>query len=154
MYLAVENQNGLHDTTRRDVLLRASASFLNGGPAGDDWHPSGSGWFSRNVYLDVAHYLQTSHSAFTADYRSSYHRKVSGSETLEPYGHAQFNGAADAQFQRDVRGGVGLRWNIWYGATQYDAAPHKISIGAEYQHALETYLPERSGFFVTLGTRW
>jgi hypothetical protein len=47
-----------------------------------------------------------------------------------------------------------VRWNIWYGATQYDAAPHKISIGLEFQQALQTYLPDHNGVFLALGTRW
>lgn len=153
-YFAVENQNGLADRTRRDVLLRASGSLFNGGRANDDWHPSGNGWFSRNLYIDVAHYLEAKHSAVTADYRTSYHRKLSTGQTFEPYGHLQINGAKDVAFQRDLRVGVGVRWNIWYGATQYDAAPHKISLGLEFQQALQTYLPEHNGVFLALGTRW
>jgi adsorption protein A len=154
IYFAAEKQIALEDPSRRDVLLRASASFLNGGRYGDDWHASGSGWLSQNIYFDAAQYLQTNHSAFTADYRESYHRKLSASATLEPYSHLQFNGAKNADFQRDVRSGAGLRWNVWYGATRYDAAPHKVSVGLEFQHAFETYLSDRNGLFLTLSTRW
>jgi bacteriophage N4 adsorption protein A len=153
-YFAVENQNGLADRTRRDVLLRASTSLFNGGRASDDWHASGNGWFSRNLYIDVAHYIEAKHSAVTADYRTSYHRKLSTGQTFEPYGHLQINGAKDVAFQRDLRVGVGVRWNIWYGSTQYDAAPHKISLGLEFQQALQTYLPDHNGVFLALGTRW
>ncbi|HMF96322.1 MAG TPA: hypothetical protein VKE96_18590, partial [Vicinamibacterales bacterium] len=154
VYFAAESQNGLADHSRRDVLLRASASFFNGGRAGDDWHASGNGWFSRNLYFDVAQYVETNHSAVTADYRTSYHRKLSTGQTVEPYGHLQINGAKDVAFERDLRVGVGVRWNIWYGATQYDAAPHKVSLGVEFQQALQTYLPDHNGLFVALGTRW
>jgi len=154
VYFAAENQNGLADHNRRDVLLRASASFFNGGRAGDDWHASGNGWFSRNLYFDVAQYVETNHSAVTADYRTSYHRKLSTGQTVEPYGHMQINGAKDAAFEHDLRVGVGVRWNIWYGATRYDAAPHKVSLGVEFQQALQTYLPDHNGLFVALGTRW
>jgi adsorption protein A len=153
-YLAAENQNGLQDTSRRDVLLRASASFLNGGEHGDDWHPSQAGWFSRNLYLDAAQYLRARYTAFTADYRTSYHRRVSSSATLEPYGHVQFNGSRTSRFDRDLRTGLGVRWNLWYGASQYDAAPHKLSFGLEFQQALDTYLVDRNGLFVSVGTRW
>jgi len=154
VYFAAENQTGLADRDRRDVLLRASASFFNSGRAGDDWHASGNGWFSRNLYLDFAQYVATNHSALTADYRTSYHRKLSTGQTVEPYGHLQINGARDVEFQRDLRVGLGVRWNIWYGGTQYDAAPHKVSLGVEFQQALQTYLPERNGVFLALGTRW
>jgi adsorption protein A len=154
IYLAAENQIGLEDRSRRDVLLRASASFFNGGRFGDDWHPSRQGWISRNLYLDAAHYLKTDYSAFTADYRMSYHRRISTEQTVEPYGHVQFTGAKDGRIYRDLRGGLGLRWNLWYGATTYDAVSHKLSLGVEFQQAAETYLPDRNGVFVTLGTRW
>jgi adsorption protein A len=154
IYLAAENQIGLEDHSRKDVLLRTSASFFNGGRYGDDWHPATRGWMSRNLYLDAAHYLKTDYSAVTADYRMSYHRGISTEQTLEPYGHLQFTGARNDGINRDLRGGLGVRWNLWYGATAYDADPHKLSLGVEYQQAFETYLPDRNGVFVTLGTRW
>jgi adsorption protein A len=154
IYLAAEHQNGLDDRGRRDVLLRASASFFNGGRYGDDWHPARNGWFSRNLYLDAAQYVQTNRSAFTADYRTSYHRRVADGQTLEPYAHVQFNGAESKRLDRDVRAGVGLRWNVWHGGTPYDADPHKLSLGVEFQQAFETYLPDRNGVFLTLGSRW
>jgi adsorption protein A len=154
IYLAAENQNGLADPSRRDFLVRVSASFFGGGRSSDDWHPAGHGWFSRNLYVDGAGYLETRHSAFTADYRMSYHRKLSASHTLEPYGHLQFNAIAHEVFDHDLRTGAGLRWNIWQGATAYDAAPHKFSVGVEFQHAVQTYLANRNAVFLTLGTRW
>ncbi len=154
IYFAAENLTGIEDRTRSDVLLRASASFFNGGRFGDDWHPARAGWISTNLYLDAAQYLKTDYSAATADYRTSYHRRLAAKLTLEPYGHVQFTAAKSLRIERDVRGGVGVRWNIWYGATTYDADPHKLSIGLEFQQTLETYLPDRNGIFVTLGTRW
>lgn len=154
VYLAAEHQNGLDDVPRRDVLLRASASFLNGRRSGDDWQPSRTGWFSRNLYLDAAQYLRTRQTAFTADYRTSYHRRVSSSGTLEPYVHLQVNSTRTSRVDRDIRTGLGVRWNVWYGGNRYDAAPHKLSIGLEFQQALDTYLADRNGLFVSLGTRW
>jgi bacteriophage N4 adsorption protein A len=154
IYFAAENQIGLEDADRRDVLLRASASFLNGARLGDDWHASGSGWFATNLYLDAAHFVRVEYSAFTADYRTSYHQKIASKNTLEPYAHIQFNTARNRQIYRDVRSGFGVRWNLWHGGTAYDADPHKLSIGVEYQQAFETYLPDRNGLFFTLGTRW
>ncbi len=154
IYLAAENQTALGSAGGRDVLLRVSASFLNGGRYGDDWHPSRRGWFTRNLYVDGAHYLEANRSAFTADYRSSYHQKIAGGQTVEAYGHLQFNGLQSRRLERDIRSGAGLRWNIWHGATRYDAPPHKIALGVEFQHAFQTYLRDRSGLFVTLGSRW
>ena len=47
-----------------------------------------------------------------------------------------------------------MRWNIWYGGSKYDAHPHKLSLGVEYQQAFETYLPDRNSLSLTLGSRW
>ena len=154
IYFAAEHQTALDDRSRRDVLLRASASFFNGARHGDDWHASGRGWVSRNLYLDAARYLDASYSAFTTDYRTSYHRKVSANQTVEPYGHLQVSGIKSVNVDSDIRSGVGLRWNLWAGASHYDAPSHKISVGLEFQQAFKTYLTDRNGLFFTLGTRW
>jgi bacteriophage N4 adsorption protein A len=153
-YLAGEHQNSLEDGTRRDFLLRASASFLNGGRYGDDWHESGPGWFAHNLYIDAAHYVDADRSAFTADYRAGYHGKAASNQSMEPYAHIQVNGVNAASFERDIRGGGGVRWNIWYGASRYDAARHKLSLGVEFQRAFDTSLSDRRGVFFTLGTHW
>jgi bacteriophage N4 adsorption protein A len=154
IYLAAEHQHALEGHRPRDLLLRASASFLNGGRYGDDWHPSGKGWFAQNLYLDTAHYLNNRYSAFTADYRTSYHGKVAASQTVEPYGHVQINGTRYGRLERDIRSGFGLRWNIWHGATRYNAHPHRVTLGLEFQQAFKTDLADRNGLFLTLGARW
>jgi bacteriophage N4 adsorption protein A len=157
IYVEAENQISLVDHSRKDVLLRASASFFNGGRFGDDWHASDGGWISRNLYLDTAHYLDTNYSAATADYRTGYHRRIAAKQTIEPYGHVQINGASSQgtnHINHDVRGGLGVHWNLWYDGTAYDADPHKLTLGVEFQQAIQTYLPDRNGVFVTLGTRW
>ena len=154
VYFAGENQTSFEEPDRHDFLLRTSASFLNGGRFGDDWHPAGRGWFSHNLYLDAAHYIDADQSVATADYRTSYHLKLVNSLSLEPYGHFQVNGLRNNDISRDIRVGVGSRWNIWYGANRYDAPPHKLSIGVEFQQAIETYLPERNGLFLNINSRW
>ncbi|MCZ0563003.1 hypothetical protein OZI02_23250, partial [Escherichia coli] len=68
--LPLNGQNGASDT-----MLRASASFFNGGKYSDEWHPNGSGWFAQNLYLDAAQYIRQDIQAWTADYRVSWHQK-------------------------------------------------------------------------------
>ena len=153
-YVAVEQQNAIDGPSRHDGLARVSASLFNGGRHSDDWHPVGGGWFAQNLYLDVAQYFKAKYGAATADYRTSYHRKIAGGNTFEPYAHVQVTGVRTTGTDRDVRGGVGARWNMWYGATRYNADPHKLSIGIEYQDTLETYLQDRNGVFLSVGMRW
>ncbi|MFA9441071.1 tetratricopeptide repeat protein [Uliginosibacterium sp. sgz301328] len=161
IYFAAEQQVPLDndEQTKADVMLRASASFFNAGRFSDDWHPSGRGWMAQNLYLDVAHYVRADRNAFTADYRASWHQKVfRGAQTIEPYGRAQYNFINDNDygFQRDVRIGVGVRWNWWYGQTRYDAYRHRTSFGIEFQHAFQTYQDGKGAdsLLLTFGGRW
>lgn len=131
--------------------------ILNGGKYSDEWHPNGSGWFAQNLYLDAAQYVRQDIQAWTADYRVSWHQKVANGQTIEPYAHVQDNGYRDKGTQGAQLGGVGVRWNIWTGETHYDAWPHKVSLGVEYQHtfkAINQRNGERNNAFLTIGVHW
>lgn len=153
-YLAGEYQTALEGEPRRDVLLRASASLLNGGRHSDDWHPSGGAWWANNLYLDAAHYVQQGISAATADLRSSVHVKVADRQTIEPFAHVQLSGIKRSVTDEDARFGAGARWNLWHGRSRYDADPRKLTLGLEFQQAFKTYLTDRTGVFISLGSRW
>ena len=153
--LAVEEQTPLDKTaySQTTAMLRASASFFNTGKFSDDWHPNGTGWYAQNLYLDAAHYMTSGLGSLTADYRISRHQKIADGQTIEPYTHLQWN-ELNNQVNKDVRIGLGVRWNWWGGQSQYDAYPHKTSLGIEFQHAFTTYLNERQAVFLTFGGRW
>jgi adsorption protein A len=154
LYLAAEQQQALDGAPYRDLLLRSSASLLNGGRHSDDWHAAGSFWIAHNVYIDAAHYVRSKQSAATLDLRSSAHLKIASRQTFEPYLRLQASGFRAPQVQHDLRAGLGSRWNVWHGGSFYSADPHKLSIGIEYQQAIDTDLPARSGLFLTIGSRW
>lgn len=153
--LAVEEQTPLDKTSysQTTAMLRASASFFNTGKYSDDWHPNGSGWNAQNLYLDAAHYMTSGLGSLTADYRISRHEKIANGQTIEPYTHLQWN-ELNNQVNKDLRIGLGVRWNWWSGQSRYDAYPSKTSLGIEFQHAFTTYLNERQAVFVTFGGRW
>jgi len=158
LFLAVEEQFALdHHHGETDAMLRASSSFFNEGQYSDEWHPNGGGWFAQNLYLDAAQYVRQDIQAGVADYRTSWHQKVGQHQTIEPYAHIQVNGYRDGDTQVTQLGGLGVRWNIWTGQTQYDAWPHKISLGLEYQHifsATHQDEAERNNAFFTVGVHW
>lgn len=153
--LAVEEQTPLDKTSysQTTTMLRASASFFNTGKYSDDWHPNGNSWNAQNLYLDAAHYMTSGLGSLTADYRISRHQKIANGQTIEPYTHLQWN-ELNNQVNKDLRIGLGVRWNWWGGQSQYDAYPHKTSLGIEFQHAFTTYLNERQAVFLTFGGRW
>ncbi|RAP57505.1 tetratricopeptide repeat protein [Oleiagrimonas sp. MCCC 1A03011] len=146
-----------HPDTRSDTMARFSYSTAFRDRYNQDWRPGTRWWATQNLYLDLAHYFRSTQTAVTVDYRVSVHRRLAAGQTLEPYAHAQFNGldrAHGAGFGRDVRVGVGVRWNVWYGESRYDAYRHRFSIGVEVQHAFTSYLPERNAVYLTVGKHW
>jgi len=157
-FLALEEQFPLdRHHGEIDTMVRASASLFNNGKYSDEWHPNGNGWFAQNLYLDAAQYVHQDIQAWTADYRASWHQKVASQQTIEPYAHVQVNGYRDDHTQGTQLGGIGVRWNIWTGQTQYDAWPHKVSLGVEYQHtfkAINQDIDKRNSAFFTVGVHW
>ncbi|MGY3945640.1 NfrA family protein [Aeromonas tecta] len=171
--------------SEHDTLIRASASFLNDGKYSDEWHVGDRGWWAQNLYLDAARYLRSQQTSLVADYRLSYHHKIRWGDTLEPYAHVQgrqywddkspdrgyYNHDGDTVEYTSgsddyslLMGGVGMRWNHWFGETRYDAWPHKLSLGIEYQRRLKSdpvikdietgddY--DKSTLMMTMGVRW
>ncbi|WP_178090065.1 NfrA family protein [Plesiomonas shigelloides] len=157
-YLAAEQQIPLTaQSGKADVMLRASASLLNGGKFSDDWHPNGKGWFAQNLYLDAAYYVRQNQQSYTADYRASWHQKIATGQTVEPYAHIQYNSFHDELSHSTGLTGVGVRWNIWSGQTRDKAWPNKVSVGLEYQHTFSSHNPfndDNNSVFMTLGGRW
>lgn len=132
--------------------------MLNNGRFSDEWHPNGKGWLAHNLYLDAAQLIRDDEQLWTADYRVSWHQKIKEGQTIEPYAHLQVNGnRANFSTTGNQLVGIGARWNIWLGGSLYDAWPHKISLGLEYQRNLKAINSERgkrdSTFFI-LGFSW
>lgn len=174
------SQGGEHDT-----LIRVSTSFLNDGRYSDEWHMLEGGWLAQNVYMDATRYLRSQQTNLVADYRLSYHHKIGWGNTLEPYGHIQWrqywnDKSSDTGYYNDggkviayssgeedyslLMGGIGIRWNHWFGETQYDAWPHKLSLGVEYQLRLRSNPVirkfesgkeyDKGALMMTMGVRW
>ncbi|UTH74154.1 tetratricopeptide repeat protein [Chromobacterium sp. IIBBL 290-4] len=158
IYLAAEQQTPLSGAAgqRSDQMLRVSASFFNAGRYSDDWHPLGQGWLAQNLYLDLARYLQAQRTAFSADYRLSYHAKIAEGQTLEPYSHLQASGSREpgAADYNDLRLGAGLRWNLWQGQDRYNAYPSKVSVGMEFQRPLHSSYSPGNAVIFSIGGRW
>jgi len=155
IYLAAEKQVPLDQGTSAaaNTMLRVSASFLNTGAYSDDWHPSGSGWFSQNLYLDSAYYLSNQAYALTADYRFGYHHKLQEGQTIEPYTRLLAT-KISSEDSPDIRVGVGVRWNLWANQSRYSAYASRYYVGLELQGAIKTYQNDRVAALLTMGVRW
>lgn len=145
-----------------DVMLRASASFLNGGTYSDDWREDGAGWWARNLYLDGVRYLHAEQTSLQAAYRHGYHYKIGSGKTLEPYARLQGQRLIDSKGSAGYTttvAALGVRWNNWFGERNYGVWPHKMSVGFEYQRVLSfnADIPQahdKDVFRLALGVRW
>ncbi|MCW8194189.1 tetratricopeptide repeat protein [Proteobacteria bacterium 005FR1] len=159
-WLSAEQQLPLSGEGESDLMLRASASFLDTNASGD-WQPLGSGWLSQNLYVDFAHYVKQGRQAYTIDYSAGWHYKLADGATLEPYGRIQHVGIDDRGYFGSDSAGVGVRWNRWTGGDYYDAWPQKWTVGLEYRRTLRSdggagYSEDQpaNSLIFTLGGRW
>ncbi|WP_177345240.1 phage receptor [Pseudomonas sp. CC6-YY-74] len=118
-----------------DLMLRATASFLDQGNYRNDWRPTQDSWPERSLYLDAAWWVDESERLLLVRYNQGQMFKLGsqGAQALGPYAMLQ---GTEQDAQQDVRLGAGLRWQLWFGATQYSAYRHRLALKVEYQQAL------------------
>lgn len=157
-YVALEYQEPLDHagSAERDLMLRINASFLDQGRYSGEWRPEGRGWMTRQLYVDVARFLDAERDSLYADFAVGYqHKLATAGQTVEPYTHLQYgNQIANGIDSEDVRAGLGMRWHLRYGITRHDAWPHKAMLGLEIQHAFRSYLRESDTLVFSAGIRW
>lgn len=130
-----------------DLLLRATASFFDQGDWRNDWRVDETQWNERSLYLDAAWWTRAGDHAWLSRYQQgrTYKLAAAGAQTLMPYGFVEFS-AQDprSHWRQDWRSGLGLRWQLWYGDSRYNAYPANLKVNAEYQWGLGGNLYERA----------
>lgn len=123
------------DSRGTDLLLRATASFLDQGEYRNDWRPTQQNWPERSLYLDAAWFVRESERLLLARYQQGHTFKLPlpGAQTLMPYLMAQ---AMAIDNRQDVRVGAGLRWQLWFDDDRYNAFRARVAIRLEYQRGL------------------
>ncbi|UVE19766.1 phage receptor [Pseudomonas sp. LS44] len=133
--------------TSTDYLLRASASFLDQGDYRNDWRVDESDWSERSLYLDAAWWTKAGDHQWLSRFQQGHAWKlpVDSPQTLMPYGFAEFaTQDPDNAWRQDLRSGVGLRWQYWYGDDRYNAYRAHVTVRSEYQLGLGGNLYERA----------
>lgn len=134
-----------------DLLLRASASFLDQGDYRNDWRVDAERWSERQLYLDAAWWLRRGNRQGIARYRHGHAFKLptQGPQTLMPYAMLQFTTQDSEGWQQDTRAGLGLRFQHWFDADRYNAYRGSVSVRMEYQQALGGELYARDNGWLT-----
>ncbi|MBA4242294.1 MAG: phage receptor [Pseudomonas sp.] len=147
-----EVSDALNDHVRKgrvstDLLLRATASFLDQGDWRNDWRVDEDRWNERFLYLDAAWWTRAGDHAWLSRFQQGHVWKLhtESAQTLMPYGFIEFSAQdPNNDWRQDLRTGVGLRWQLWYGDSRYNAYPARVTVRGEYQWGLAGNLYERA----------
>ncbi len=126
-----------------DLMLRASASFLDQGEYRNDWRVDQNHWPERSLYMDAAWWVDESERLLVTRFTRGHAFKLptSSAQTLSPYLVGQ---GTEQDRQQDLRVGAGLRWQLWFDDDRYNAYRRRLSMSVEYQQALGGNLYERT----------
>lgn len=142
---ARDHRNDGH--TANDFLLRATASFFDQGEYRNDWRVDESQWNERFLYLDAAWWTHAGDHQWASRYQQGHVWKLPtrSPQTLMPYAFGEFS-AQDPNnlWRQDLRSGVGLRWQLWYGDDRYNAYRANIRVRTEYQFGMAGNLYEQA----------
>lgn len=126
-----------------DLMLRASASFLDQGEYRNDWRVDQNHWPERSLYMDAAWWVDESERLLVTRFTRGHAFKLptSSAQTLSLYLVGQ---GTEQDRQQDLRVGAGLRWQLWFDDDRYNAYRRRLSMSVEYQQALGGNLYERA----------
>ncbi|WP_236236269.1 phage receptor [Pseudomonas faucium] len=136
-----------HAESSNDLLLRATASFLDQGDWRNDWRVDEDDWNERFLYLDAAWWTRAGDHAWLSRYQQGHAWKLPGNspQTLMPYGFFEFSSQDPSNdWRQDARAGVGVRWQWWFDDDRYNAYRGSLKVRAEYQQSLGGNLYERA----------
>lgn len=136
-----------HAESSNDLLLRATASFLDQGAWRNDWRVDEDHWNERFLYLDAAWWTRAGDHAWLSRYQQGHAWKLPGSspQTLMPYGFVEFSSQDPSNdWRQDARAGFGVRWQWWFDDDRYNAYRGSLKVRAEYQQSLGGNLYQRA----------
>ncbi|MDH0649045.1 phage receptor [Pseudomonas sp. GD03858] len=130
-----------------DLLLRATASFLDQGRYRNDWRIDEDDWDERFLYLDAAWWTRAGDHAWLSRFQQGHAWKLPAQspQTIMPYGFLEFASQDPSNdWRQDARAGVGVRWQWWFDDDRYNAYRGSLKVRAEYQQSLGGNLYERA----------
>ncbi|WP_409296014.1 phage receptor [Pseudomonas sp. KCJK8670] len=136
-----------HAESSNDLLLRATASFLDQGDWRNDWRVDEDDWNERFLYLDAAWWTRAGDHAWLSRFQQGHAWKLPGTspQTIMPYGFLEFSSQDPSNdWRQDLRTGVGVRWQWWFDDDRYNAYRGSLKVRAEYQQSLGGNLYERA----------
>ena len=130
---AYQGQLGRINST--DLLLRVNGSLLDQGHWNAEWKEDRPVWNERSLYVDAAWFVNQGQTLSLLRYSQGRTWRLGGgpAQTLSPYLLGQFT---QQNNQTDLRVGLGLRWQLWFGQDQRRAYRRKLTARTELQQSL------------------
>jgi adsorption protein A len=128
-------QGQLGQITSTDLLLRVNGSLLDQGHWNAEWKEDRPVWNERSLYFDAAWFVNQGQTLSLLRYSQGRTWRLGGrsAQTLSPYLLGQFT---QQNNQTDLRVGLGLRWQLWFGQDQRRAYRRKLTARTELQQSL------------------
>jgi len=127
-------QGQLGQVSSTDLLLRVNGSLLDQGPWNAEWKEDRRAWNERSLYFDAAWFVNQAQTLSLVRYSQGRTWRLGrAAQTLGPYLLGQFT---QQNAQTDLRVGLGLRWQLWFGQDQRRAYRRKLTARAELQQSL------------------
>jgi adsorption protein A len=127
-------QGQLGQVSSTDLLLRVNGSLLDQGPWNAEWKEDRRAWTERSLYFDAAWFVNQAQTLSLVRYSQGRTWRLGrAAQTLGPYLLGQFT---QQNGQTDLRVGLGLRWQLWFGQDQRRAYRRKLTARAELQQSL------------------
>jgi bacteriophage N4 adsorption protein A len=136
-------QGQLGQITSSDLLLRINGSLLDQGHWNAEWKEDRRAWNERSLYFDAAWFVNQGQTLSLVRYSQGRTWRLGGglarslqggsAQTLSPYLLGQFT---QQNAQTDLRVGLGLRWQLWFGQDQRRAYRRKLTARGELQQSL------------------
>ncbi|AUG55403.1 NfrA family protein [Thalassospira marina] len=137
----VDGISDLNDTHKRDndLILRATASFLDQDEYRNDWRVGEDDWNERFVNLDLSWWTRSGNHMALSRYQQGHSFKLptQSAQTIMPYGFVEA-AAQDPNdtWRQDLRTGVGLRWQLYTDEDKYNAYRTRVNARLEYQKSV------------------
>ncbi|RCK45626.1 hypothetical protein TH25_17900 [Thalassospira profundimaris] len=134
----ISDLNGAHKRNN-DLILRATASFLDQGDYRNDWRVDQNDWNERFVNLDLSWWTRSGNHMASSRFQQGHSFKLptQSAQTIMPYGFVEASAQdPDNTWRQDLRGGIGVRWQLYTDDDKYNAYRTRVHARLEYQKSL------------------
>ncbi|WP_085585185.1 NfrA family protein [Thalassospira mesophila] len=134
-----------NDKRDNDLILRATASFLDQNEYRNDWRVDDDSWNERFVTVDLSWWTRSGNHMALSRFQQGHSFKLptSSAQTIMPYGFVEVAAQdPDNTWRQDLRTGLGVRWQLFTDDDKDNAYRTRINARVEVQKSVAGNLYE------------